>query len=45
MEGDHFEDLEVNGSVMRDRTHTCNLVLWRVRVTVVAMEKQQCIIS
>jgi hypothetical protein len=43
MEGDHFEDLEVNGRVIRDRTCTCNVTLWRVRVTDVAVEEQQCI--
>jgi hypothetical protein len=45
MEGDHFEELEVSGRITRDRTYTCNVIMWRVRVTVVAVEKQQCIIS
>ena len=45
IEGDHFEDLELNGMVIRERSYTCNVALWRVRVTIVAVEKQQCIIS
>jgi hypothetical protein len=45
LEGDYFEDLEVNGRLIRDRTCMCNVTLCRVRITVVAVEKQQCIIS
>ena len=44
LEGDYFEDLGVNGRVIRYRPCTCNITLWRVRVTVVAVEKQQSVI-
>jgi hypothetical protein len=43
MEKDHFENLGVNGRITQDRQYTYNVTFWRVCLTTVAVDMQQCI--